>query len=81
MLFVRSGLILKPGKPMMRIERAPGTVKAWSPEDDAKLIEMRAAGKKWAFIAKELGRTEASVATRSLAIRRRVSRGRITGTG
>ena len=51
---------------------APSGAKAWLPEDEAKLLDMRAAGESWAVIAKALGRTQASVQSRAGAIQRRV---------
>jgi hypothetical protein len=52
---------------------SPRAAKAWSPEDETKLSEMRAAGKSLVVIAKALGRTEASVGSRACAIRRRMN--------
>jgi hypothetical protein len=36
----------------------------WTKEDDARLLVLKAEGRRSAFIAKELGRTEASIVSR-----------------
>jgi Myb-like DNA-binding domain len=43
----------------------------WTEEDDTRLIELRAAGKPPAVIAKELKRTEAAVVSRIGILKKR----------
>ncbi|MET4235160.1 hypothetical protein ACVWXN_000073 [Bradyrhizobium sp. i1.4.4] len=45
--------------------------KAWTKEDEAKLLEMRAAGAPWEAIAVSLDRTKMSVEVRAAEIKRR----------
>jgi hypothetical protein len=35
--------------------------KSWTPEDEQRVVALRASGMKWIVIASRLGRTEASV--------------------
>jgi DNA-binding NarL/FixJ family response regulator len=42
----------------------------WSEEEDRRLLELRTAGKTLIQIAKELNRTESSVATRIVVLKR-----------
>lgn len=49
---------------------APSSAKKWSLDEDAKLLELRAAGKTWAAVARVLGRTEASAQARGDAIKK-----------
>jgi hypothetical protein len=51
----------------------------WTHEDDRRLVEMRAAGKPPAVIAKELGRTEPAVINRTRALKRRRTRAKGEG--
>jgi Myb-like DNA-binding domain len=44
--------------------------KLWTPEEDQRLLEMTAAGRKPVVIAKELKRTEAAVLTRLYKLQR-----------
>jgi hypothetical protein len=37
----------------------------WTPEEDGKLLELKAAGKSLSFIAKELNRTQAAIDSRA----------------
>jgi hypothetical protein len=45
--------------------------KAWTKQDEAKLLEMPAAGASWAAIAASLDRTKMSVEVRAAEIKRR----------
>jgi hypothetical protein len=46
----------------------------WSPEDDKRLLELKAAGVKLAVIAKKLGRTHAAVDSRINVLKSRIAR-------
>jgi hypothetical protein len=41
----------------------------WTPEEDRRLLELKAAGTPLADIAKKLGRTQASVDTRATRLK------------
>ncbi|OSI23438.1 hypothetical protein [Bradyrhizobium canariense] len=45
--------------------------KTWTKQDEAKLLEMRAAGAPWEAIAESLDRTKMSVEVRAAEIKRR----------
>ncbi|MCK1339775.1 hypothetical protein IVB38_28185 [Bradyrhizobium sp. 38] len=45
--------------------------KAWTKQDEATLLEMRAVGASWEAIAESLGRTKMSVEVRAAEIKRR----------
>lgn len=50
---------------------SPKGFEPWSDDDEARLIELREAGKNWAVVAKALGRTQASVESRYATLVRR----------
>jgi hypothetical protein len=49
-------------------------VSTWTPEEDQRLLEMKAAGALVALIAKALNRTESSTTSRLTVLRRKASR-------
>lgn len=50
----------------------------WTPEDEQRVVTLRASGMKWIVIASRLGRTEASVVGRYL---KKLRKEKITGEG
>ena len=51
------------------------TYRKWTDEDERLLLELKAAGKRLAFIAKELRRTEAAVIARLVILKKREKEG------
>jgi hypothetical protein len=49
------------------------TGRRWKDEDERLLVELRAAGKTWLVVSKQLGRTEAAVIGRSQVIKARMA--------
>jgi hypothetical protein len=41
------------------------TERIWTPEEEGKLLALRAVGLKWYLVAKKLGRTEAATISRA----------------
>jgi hypothetical protein len=50
---------------------SPNRLKPWSPEDEAKLHEMRSNNAPWPVVAKALGRTQASCESRYAMLKKR----------
>ena len=48
----------------------------WTQEDERRLLELRATGLTWRAIAKQVGRSEASVVTRVVIMKARIDRER-----
>jgi hypothetical protein len=46
----------------------------WTSEDEHRLLELRATGLTWRAIAKQVGRSEASVVTRVVIMKARMDR-------
>ena len=46
----------------------------WTQEDEQRLLELRATGLTWRAIAKQVGRSEASVVTRVVIMKARIDR-------
>ncbi len=46
----------------------------WTQEDERRLLELRATGLTWRAIAKQIGRSEASVVTRVVVMKARTNR-------
>jgi transcriptional regulator len=45
--------------------------KAWTPDEEARMLKLRASGLKWLTIAKTLGRSEGSIIGRLATIKAR----------
>jgi Myb-like DNA-binding domain len=55
--------------------RAMKMPRRWTPEEDRKLLALRATGVKWSVVARNLGRTEPSVIGRVVVSRKRKREG------
>ena len=56
---------------MQELEKTGAAPQAWRKQDEAKLLEMRAAGATWEAIAESLDRTKMSAEVRAAEIKRR----------
>jgi hypothetical protein len=67
---MRNDIYGKRAMPFTIGEPSPNRLKPWSPEDEARLLDMRSGRSDWSAVAKALGRTQAACESRYATLKK-----------